>query len=438
MKYSITLVFYFLSLIIIFPQSIDVDLQNKIKIDSIYISGNENTKDFIILRELNFTNGDYVDSLQLNYNKERVFSLGLFSNVDFLIEKDSTKTLLNIKVFESWYIYPLPIIHTNGHSFDKLSYGLRLIYKNFRGRNETISLRFALGYNKYFLLNYLNPYFFNENLKFLLTYLNSEVTNKSLKYKEHLSQNFNYKANILGLSLGKRLDQYNDIFLSLKYSHLKSLVYYDNFMASNTMIDEYFSAGLSYVYDTRDLIQQPTRGIYFYSDFLNNGFGIKNINFNSITFDYRNYIELVNKLIFKYQLYTRNTFGNLVPIHYKSYLGHNYYIRGHKNEVLEANNLLLVNAELNYHLIKEMYLKFKLPLLPERLTSFRIGLILRSFIDSGKVYNNFSEIFNENNLQYGYGIGINILFLPQNSLNIDYGINRYGKGEFIIATGISF
>ena len=58
-----------------------------IKIDSIRIEGNDRTKDFIILRELTFQIGDSVSGKTLRFNRERVFSLRLFNQVEFKIEK---------------------------------------------------------------------------------------------------------------------------------------------------------------------------------------------------------------------------------------------------------------------------------------------------------------------------------------------------------------
>lgn len=410
----------------------------KIKIDSLAISGNEVTKEFIILREMNIEKGDSVTAGDLNYNKERIYSLGLFSKVELFVTKPDSANILNINLKETWYIFPLPIFEAKSHSFDKLSYGVRLLYRNFRGRNETISAQFTLGYDPGLEVLYNNPVFLGENLKFSVGYINSKISNKN-KYYEYLNKgNFDYRANIFSISLGKRINQFNDAYLTLRYTNLNSPVYYSGLTASGNKIESYISGSLSYIFDSRDLVQQPARGSYLLTDFSYCGWGINNTNFGSVTLDFRQYYELMNKFIFKYRIANRSTFGELIPSHYKSFLGVGNYVRGHKNDYSEGNNFMTGTAELNYYAVKEWILKVKLPLIPEKLTTARIGIVFKSFFDIGKTFNRYSDLFETGKSQYGYGVGINILFLPHNAIRCDYAFNRYGKGEFIFAAGFSF
>ena len=58
-------------------------------VDSIKVTGNDITEEFIILRELTFGVGDTVTLKTLNYNEERIFSLGIFNKVELKIEKEN-------------------------------------------------------------------------------------------------------------------------------------------------------------------------------------------------------------------------------------------------------------------------------------------------------------------------------------------------------------
>ena len=51
------------------------------RVDSIVIKGNDITEPEIILTELTFSKGEVVDSVKLRYNRERIYSLGIFTNV---------------------------------------------------------------------------------------------------------------------------------------------------------------------------------------------------------------------------------------------------------------------------------------------------------------------------------------------------------------------
>ncbi|PKL81550.1 MAG: hypothetical protein CVV24_14660, partial [Ignavibacteriae bacterium HGW-Ignavibacteriae-3] len=67
-----------------------------VRIDSIRISGNDITEEFIILRELTFQIGDTVSGKTLKYNRERVYSLRLFNHVEFIIHNELDFNILEI------------------------------------------------------------------------------------------------------------------------------------------------------------------------------------------------------------------------------------------------------------------------------------------------------------------------------------------------------
>ena len=95
---------------------------SEIVVDSISIRGNSITDSDIILAELTFDRGDLVDSLVLEFNRKRIYSLQLFTSVEMLIfQKDSLNHLV-IDVRESWYIYPIPFIDRNDKDWTKLSH----------------------------------------------------------------------------------------------------------------------------------------------------------------------------------------------------------------------------------------------------------------------------------------------------------------------------
>lgn len=69
---------------IIFSQNIDSINYSKLYpfvVDSIRIIGNKTTEEFIILQEINFSIGDTLTEQSAHYNRERVYSLGIFNKV---------------------------------------------------------------------------------------------------------------------------------------------------------------------------------------------------------------------------------------------------------------------------------------------------------------------------------------------------------------------
>ncbi|MGB9664935.1 MAG: POTRA domain-containing protein, partial [Ignavibacteria bacterium] len=111
----------------------------KILIDEIRIIGNNKTKPEIILRELTFTPNSTISYSELKFNETRILSLGIFSDVKFILSKEENKNVLLILVQEAWYIWPIPFIDIADRDWKKLTYGLHLNIQNLTGRNENLT-----------------------------------------------------------------------------------------------------------------------------------------------------------------------------------------------------------------------------------------------------------------------------------------------------------
>ncbi len=413
--------------------------EDPVRVDSIKISGNDVTEDFIILRELTFKPGDTVTKKQLEYNRERIFSLKLFNKVELYAKAENNLSIIHIDVWETWYIYPIPFISKRNGAGNKYSYGMYLIYKNFRGRNEDIRTIVSLGYDPYFMLLYENPAFqYDENIgiSFGVSFL--KLSNKSQQAKILYGGDFNSNFYSVSLGLSKRLDQFNNIYFSSGFDYI---TFPENniqgISASGTTIDRTLWLTAGYVYDSRDLKQFPQDGIYSNIQIQHKGFGINNISYNILRLEFQGYRNIIGNLIGRWRLAARNTFGRLVPFYDYSYLGYGEYVRGHSNDNREGNNFLLSSVELSYPLLKEWDVSLKLPLLPRKLTSARIGIYLTVFGDAGNAVNNKQKI-KTGDFYSGYGFGLTLLVLPYNAVRFEYAFNELGKGEFLIGTGVAF
>ncbi len=122
----------------------------KVVIDSIQITGNETTKDFVILRELTIGVGDTLTPEIASYDRERIYSLRIFNDVKLRPYFFEGRNFLLIVVEESWYIYPIPLIVLKDKDWSKISYGMSLSWLNFRGRNERMTGIATFGYDPSF------------------------------------------------------------------------------------------------------------------------------------------------------------------------------------------------------------------------------------------------------------------------------------------------
>jgi outer membrane protein assembly factor BamA len=418
--------------------SLSLKDQETIKIDSVRIEGNDITKDFIILRELTFKEGDSVTGKTLRYNRERVFSLELFSRVDFILREINRKTVLLIRLHESWYIYPIPLARLQDGNIKKGTYGANILWKDFRGRNEVFSTSFGFGYNPYYSVLYQNPALdYANSIGIQLFFAWSKPTVRSLAAQSIVG--YEYQNNVYSnqISVSKRINQFNLINFIAGFDYIEAPMAVSGITASGEKIDRSASMGISYFFDSRDLKQFSQNGYFVFVQLIHKGFEIDGIDYSLLDVDNREYFDISGDFSAKWRINYNSAFGKFVPFYDYSILGLYERIRGHFNELREGHNFLLSSFELSYPLIKEWDLHFKLPLIPEKLTAARIGIYLTGFCDTGAAYSKGSEL-SFNSFYSGYGLGFTLLILPYNAFRIEFARNELGRGEMIIGTGFSF
>lgn len=407
--------------------------------DSIIIHGNDITEEYIIIRELTFQVGDSVNRKELHFNRERIFSLGLFNRVEVNNDTSNSRNTIRIDVNESWYIYPIPFWYVMNGDFKKSTYGINFTFRNFRGRNQTLRAQLGLGYDSFFSLNFDNPslvYKSGIGMGFGLSYY--KYINRNLEAEKLVGKEFDYKIFGAYLSFYKRFDQFNLSGLSSGFSYREALVEPGKgITASSKSIDRYPYVTLFYFYDSRDLKLFSDYGFYASASITHKGFGLNSISYNVFETDIRQYLSFTEQLTAKFRANLRHTFGKLIPYYDYSFLGYTEKIRGHYKDYMEGHNSLLSSVELSLPILSEWNISLKLPLIPQSLTSARVGIYLTTFFDTGTTFDNNHRIKLEK-FYSGYGFGLTFLVLPYNAFRFEYAINELGKGEFVIASGFSF
>lgn len=408
-------------------------------IDSIKITGNDITEDFIIQREMTFGIGDTVTSQTLNYNKERIFSLGIFNKVELRIEKGNGKNILDIIVEESWYIYPIPFADLENSDWKKFSYGIVVLIKNFRGRNETLEGKMKLGYDPAFSLKYYNPsLIYKSNVFFNAAVAYGTTRNKSKIAKTIYGDDFDYTYVTDLLGAGYRLNTFNWASIDFGYNYYESPEYFKGITASENRVDKIFSLGLAYNYDTRDLVQFPREGTLFSYYMQFKGLGVNNIDYRVFKIDLREYWKLIGDLSGKIRLTTRQTAGRLIPFYDYSFLGFEEAVRGHFSTEREGNNYYLGSIEFNHPIIKDVDVSLDfIPILPRKLLSFRLALYAEFFADMGTTQFR-GEPIRLRDFDKGYGVGLSLLLLPYNLARLELAFDEFGNSEFIFGLGTSF
>ncbi len=411
-----------------------------IVIDSIYITGNETTEDFIILRELTFGIGDTLNPHIASYNRERIYSLRIFNEVRLKPYFSDGKNILKIEIEESWYIYPIPFITLRDRDWEKVSYGILVSLLNFRGRNETLSGSAAFGYDPSFSFRYFNPNIsYNQNLNLQINLGYSTSTNKSSEADDLYGSSFEQEIFTSRLQLGKRFGNYHWTYLKTGFDYIETPFYIPGINASDGNIDRTLVVGASYVFDTRDLTLYAAEGIYAFLNFEFKGLGIDGINYQVADLEFREYRKIIERFTAKWRISVRHTAGETVPYYDYSYLGYSERIRGYfNNGESEGNDRFIGSVEINYPIIEETRINlYWIPLLPNSLLSYRVAVIAGLFGDTGTTRNNGDPLAIKN-FNTGYGTGISFLLLPYFICRLEFAINDNAQTEWIFDLGASF
>ncbi len=107
-------------------------------IEEVRFSGNETTKERVMLQEMSIRVGDPVDRAKIEKSRQAIMDLGLFKSVKAELLDEADKKVLLITVEEKWYILPLPLIDVRLEG--DYSYGLEIRHDNVAGLNQRVKL----------------------------------------------------------------------------------------------------------------------------------------------------------------------------------------------------------------------------------------------------------------------------------------------------------
>lgn len=431
----------FLSLQDTFSLQKNYDIANddeKILIDEIRIIGNNKTKPDIILRELTFSTNSRVSYAELKFNESRVFSLGIFSDVEFVLSKEENKNVLLILVQESWYIWPLPFIDIADRDWKKLTYGLHLNIQNLTGRNENLTTGFSLGYDPKFYLRYFNPIINKQhNLLLQVQTLIQRRQNRSIEaIKVFNNQNYDERYFLLDFLVGKRFNQFNTVAGSLSFEYLEAEEYLPLRTVSPTGIDRFLSLQFSYSFDTRDFTAYPKKGTNINLVFRKVGLTESDVDFNIFNFQLKQIQQVIYPIIY-YRNYTRVLAGPILPYYANSFIGYSERLRGHFSQTYESNSMILNTFEFRFPLLEKYFLKLQLPVIPEELLTYTLSLDIHTFYDNVLMFNKNDNLAKKK-LMNGFGFGFSFLVLPYRSINLEFAWNEKFQPEIIFDLNFPF
>ncbi|MBU8892671.1 MAG: hypothetical protein KOO66_07815 [Bacteroidales bacterium] len=430
-------------------------------IQEIIISGNNKTKQDIILRELLFKTGDNLEPYEIeefiSSSKENLLNTSLFNFVTITYEKNENNSLIiNIDLQERWYIWPYPVLeYTEGNlstflrnqEWSRTDYGLFVLINNFRGRKEILKLKTIFGYNNRFVLFYSIPFIDKNNktgIGFDIDYLRNPETAYQINKDELLyikfQDEFARKTLKLSTFLTYRPYLYSTHMLTLRLSNVSindTVVSLNPDYLYNSKNDISFLTFMyNFDYDKRDSKYYPLNGIKLKISVVKEGFGLFS---EEGTFYFKAFIEdnykIRNRLYFNTGIESMLSFDKITSYYFSEAIGFNNYIRGMEYYATLGKNYYISKSNLKYEIIpKRMFdLNF---ISSHKFSKVHYALYFNIFFDTGYVNSDF--IINNklvNDFLYSGGIGIDLVTYYDKVLRIEYSLNKFGEPGFYIHLG---
>lgn len=406
-------------------------------IDTIIVVGNEKTKESVILREMTLKPGMAATPELIEFDRSRIYSIGLFTRVDMTVVPFGEKNMLVVDVSERWYIIPLPLFGFRDGDPKKPYYGAGILHNNFRGMNQKLFGSIVFGYNPSLAFQYADPWINRDhNLYFngALSYF--RIRNRSAIAVVNTS-NFDELHYDINVSLGKRFTLYTTAGINLGFQIVEVTEHRPGRTVNPEGSDKYFYGSINFTHDTRDLRDYTTQGTLLSAHITKYGFGETILSFTRIGADVRRFTPLPFDFTFAARAFGSIVSGGTIPTYARSYFGYGERIRGFFKDVFEGENIAGTSVEVRWPLLKPRVIHFSAIDLPQEFSVWRFGVSLELFTDAGTTWFR-GEKLSLKSVAAGYGGGIVFLLPYDVVIRTEYAWNRFGRGQFIFDLRSSF
>lgn len=388
------------------------------KISKIILKGNNKTKDYVILREMETKAGTVLNAKKIQKDLQRIFNLGYFSDIKADISSGEKPGEINLTIE---VVEQLTGQANGGLAYstrDGLSLVLGIRESNLLGTGRKLGLTLNVGFTTQDIsLDYTEPYIFGDSssLEGLIIWKHAEssdiIDDTTVKYNEN--------RKTLSLALDRPIN--NELRGTVGFSY--NDITYSPIEEGGTL-PEILQSGISNAIllgvsrDTRDIIFNPTKGDY-YGASIKFGGGILggDFNFTKLTLDLRWYKPITEKETLAINYTWSFGSGNLPYIEKVSVGGVNS-VRGLPENWKKSDNAEILSLEYRIK-IQENF-----------------GGVI--FLDLGNGWKS-DETINPFDLYTGVGLGLRISIPPMGVLRLDYGWGSYDwQGRFYFGIGQKF
>lgn len=415
--------------------------------------GNDITKDFIILRELDLRQGDSIFSedvaSRLLMNRNRVFNTGLFTSVEIVPVFDSIYVDLKVEVNEKWYIWPFPVLKFADRNFNiwwetkdigRLNVGLNVHHYNFRGRGEKLRITALWGYTRLIDVDYEIPYINQKKTKGL-QFRVGHSSNKEIWYKAEQNRlQFLFDPN-------QRAIRYSYFELAYLYrpqlyekhrfsTGLEDIIVSDTvlhpernpaYLAGNRAQQVSLFFNYTFRWDRRDIAFYPLRGHYLELSLTPRYLVLSKSVYASFRLNAEKFFDLNRGFYAGFGLRAKLSAPEDQPYNLYPALGYKFFVRGFEPYVVDGQHYGLLQSSFKYNLWNKV---FTLPWITlKQFKTIPLGIFVGVHADAGYVRSTlFTEPGNDyqNRWLQGFGAGIDFISYYDRVLRVEYSVNGFG------------
>ena len=444
-----------------------------VEIDKIFIIGNRKTKEKIIKREMDIQEGDWIIREELNTllekDKSKILNTSLFLSVNFnIVELSREKIDIIIRVSERWYLFPIPIFELTDRNFNewwvnqerdlsRVEYGIKLYNYNTRGMNETLKLFAQFGFTKRFQMSYSFPYI-DKAQKIGLNLVGTYAENNNFNYLtiNHKQRDLDsldsdrWLRNVkrFGFDITYRRSFYNFHEISLDYLDYKIrdtiAELNPTYFLDGRSRQQYFQLDYNFRRDLRDFNAYPLDGFLLTATASKLGLGIFNdINQLELSGTYSRYLDLGKNYYLSGMIGGKATFPQVQPYNNNNSIGFEPFVmRGYELYVIEGQSFVLNKLTFKKLLFsRRQKLHDLIPI--KQFQTFPIALYLKTYFDSGYIWNTWSYPENANTrftneYIYGGGVGLDLVTFYDLVVRFEYSLNKAGESGLVIGLRSEF
>jgi outer membrane protein assembly factor BamA len=397
-------------------------------VDSITVAGNQKTKTFAILREMETRPGDVLNELAIERDSRYLSDLGLFANIK--IEADSLEIghcALRIQVIERSIFFLKTIVPILNYDFDRkgFEYGVKWDDRNFRGRKENLGISFKRDAQD------------NTSISFAwsapwLGWRHIGVTAGASYFlrADTLESISTLRRYGFGTSVAYPLTS-SRISLAQFISRIGIDQRWIGIWGKGEQDQVFITPLLGLLLDSRNSRLKPTAGRYFLVSVLmtRSITGEKQL-YYQLNNDVRLFRSLADKQVIGLQSNLLYQFGDF-PDHSSVSIGGPSTIRGYADDEFSGFHRWYQSAEWRYALLPKKI--FRLPIV--KYVDFGVHLVM--FLDGGIVWKDETE-FQLKRFHSGAGFGLRLYSPYQDVVRLDLGFNRHGDIIPYFKLGIRF